>query len=334
MKNIFLTFIILTYKRPTKVLRLLEQFLDTAWVELNDLNLEIVIADDHSNDNTFALIEPVIQKLKKNGWRLKYVYREKNLQADFNLFSALVNDAKGDYAWLLCDDDFLIVKEAIGFIKYVYKTKPRVAICGFSQGNILKYGNSLGSVPRTTISLEDSIYILCHYPKTSTYIVKRDLKFLIYEYFIRWDKTLFYWIGFSIQLISSYEGSGVSVYPNKTVVADNEYGILRYSYRVFGNLSYVVKDSLAITDLKFNNSLLKFEFLQNRDEIELCILGLQAHYSAKSEITYEHQILAKELKYLLDNLPKAFLTFPRIVLFVKFFVHFIFYKSRRMMSNI
>jgi hypothetical protein len=44
VEKIFLTFLVLTYKRPEKVKRLLEQFLDERWKSILNFKLEIIIS--------------------------------------------------------------------------------------------------------------------------------------------------------------------------------------------------------------------------------------------------------------------------------------------------
>lgn len=295
------TFLIITYRRPEKVKRLLIQFLDTAWLEIINLNLEIIIADDHSNDNTKDLIRPIIEDLIIFGWNVKYIYRETNVKGDYNLYKGLVNDSSGEYIWLLCDDDCLVINESINFIRTVFLYKPIIAICGFKQGNFIKYGNNLGNKIRMSKSFEDSIELISHYPKTSTYIFKKGLDNLSFEKFLRWNGTLYAWIGLAISMVGNNNGFGVLAYPNITVFADNEYGELRYSYRVFRHLNYVVRDSISLTTLTVKNSIYELPYLQKDDEISLNILGLQAHYSKKTDIRYSNAILRSEIEFFKKN---------------------------------
>jgi glycosyltransferase involved in cell wall biosynthesis len=317
MNNVFISFLIITYKRPAKVKRLLNQFLDSAWEEIYSFNLEIIIADDNSSDETASTIEPTIQKLRKSGWSIKYVNRETNLRGDLNLYWGIVNDSNGEYSWLLCDDDCLDIKESINFIKAIFNHRPIVAICGFKQGNLIKYTNSLGEKLAINFDFEESVKLISHYPKTSTYVFKRKLEDLNYQHFKRWDGTLFAWIGLGIYMAGRNIKDGVLAYPKITVFADEDYGTLRYSYRVFRNLSFVIQDSIQLVGYNINSFQNNSSLLIQEDEFALNILGLQAHYSLKTDIKYNDSILQEEQLYFKQNFIKIFLNKKRFVLFLK-----------------
>ena len=318
VENIFLTFLILTYKRPEKVKRLLEQFLDERWKNILNLKLEIIIADDYSCDNTKEILEPLLIRLINFGWKVEYILREHNLKGDYNLYKGLYDDSSGEYTWFLCDDDCIVIQEAIIFLQNVFHYKPFVAICGFKQGKSNEYSNNLGNKIRMSNSFEDSIELISHYPKTSTYIFKRVLKDLTLVNFERWNGTLYAWIGLGIYMIGRNDLNGVLVYPYLTVYADDEYGELRYSYRVFKNLNFVIRDSINLIGIVLDDEFYKLPFLQEDDELSLNILGLQAHYSIKTDITYSEIILRQEIKYFKNNVLKIFLKPRRLILTSKF----------------
>ena len=248
------------------------------------------------------------------------IYFQKNLRDEedaYNLYKGLVNDSSGEYIWLLCDDDCLVINESINFIRNVFLLKPIVAICGFKQGNFIEYGNNLGREIRMSNSFEDSIELISHYPKTSTYIFKKYFDHVSFEEFTRWNGTLYAWIGIAISMVGNNNGFGVLAYPNITVYADNEYGELRYSYRVFRHLNYVVRDSINLTKLPVNNNIYELPYLQKDDELSLNILGLQAHYSKKTDIRYSNSILKNEIKFFKKNIYLIFFKSQRIILVSK-----------------
>lgn len=173
-QSVFLTFLVITYQRPAKIARLLRYFLDDRWQSLKRMGLQIVIADDHSEDNTREVLEPIITALKAQGWSVKYIYRTKNLRGDRNLYEGYSQDSQGRYVWFLCDDDMLDVANAVLFVKSIAENRPVAAICGFRQGTKHQFGNrQLGEQIRIITEFSESVKLLSQYPKTSTYVLKR-----------------------------------------------------------------------------------------------------------------------------------------------------------------
>lgn len=66
-------------------------------------NVEIVISDNASTDNTDLIVKEYIDKFKN----IKYIRQKSNLGADLN-FLEVVKCASGEYCWLLGSDDQLV----------------------------------------------------------------------------------------------------------------------------------------------------------------------------------------------------------------------------------
>lgn len=301
MTTPFLTFLIITYRRPEKVSRLLEGFLDDLWSEL-DLGLyEIVVADDHSEDNTGDIIQPIISKLRAKGWSVRYVYREENLRGDRNLYYGYSRDSLGMFVWFLCDDDQLYPKEAIKFINNVKNTEPLIAICGFEQGDRNQYGNKFNGDVRLIDDYVESIDCLVKFPKTTAYLMRRRPDLNLDTLFEKLDLTLFSWIGLAVYILGSEKDEKLLIHPSIVACADEDYSLLSYSYRVFGNLYTTIKLSLEFADYNPAGILPEISNLKSDDELTLNLTGLQAHYSIKSHTIYTDIILRAELRYLRDN---------------------------------
>ena len=63
-------------------------------------NLEIIVSDNFSTDNTYQLVNSY------NDERLKYVKQKNNIGANGN-FNFCLKEAKGEYILFLCDDDLI-----------------------------------------------------------------------------------------------------------------------------------------------------------------------------------------------------------------------------------
>jgi glycosyltransferase involved in cell wall biosynthesis len=321
--NMFLTFLIITYRRPEKVKRLLNLFLDSQWDQVNRQDFEIVIADDHGEDNTHEVIKPILQKLENKGWRVKYIYRDANLRGDRNLYYGFTRDSSGEYVWFLCDDDLIDVQLAINYIETVQQLKPFVSMCGFTQGADDQLSNSFGDATRIISDFPEAVNYLIKFPKTTAYMMRRFPDINLDEIFERWDNTLFSWIGIPVYLLAQKKHNGVLVYPTVVAKADDDFGKLRYSYRTFAKLLPVVKDSIELANISFEDIAPKLTNLGKATEFDQCVYGLIAHYSWRSYITYTPEILKKELEFFREHWTSSFNSSLRIVYFIKLAIYVI-----------
>jgi len=81
--------------------RFLKETLDSILAQASE-EVEIVIVDGASSDGT----EEVVHGMQRNFPCIRYVRREKAMGVDRD-FDAAVEHARGEYCWLLCDDDIL-----------------------------------------------------------------------------------------------------------------------------------------------------------------------------------------------------------------------------------
>jgi glycosyltransferase domain-containing protein len=100
---------ILTYNRA----HLLGQAINSA-VSQSYSNLEIIVSDDNSKDNT----EAIVREYERNDSRIRYI-RRRGVGMTQNFVDTL-NDAQGEYFMWLCDDDYLalsFVAKALDFLQ-------------------------------------------------------------------------------------------------------------------------------------------------------------------------------------------------------------------------
>lgn len=90
-----------TYKRAAYLEKSLEAFRKA--FEGHDYDVELLISDNHSPDNTPEVVKEAMDK----GLKCMYVRNERNLGPDGNFLSCF-RQAEGKYIWLVGDDDYLI----------------------------------------------------------------------------------------------------------------------------------------------------------------------------------------------------------------------------------
>jgi abequosyltransferase len=99
-----------TFNRSKYIAELLDSI-----VEENDPDLEIIISDDASTDDTKEVVGMFNGRIKS----LKFIERPKNIGIDAN-FLAVIGEASGEYAWLFGDDDKLepgAIKKVLSALK-------------------------------------------------------------------------------------------------------------------------------------------------------------------------------------------------------------------------
>ena len=125
MKKPVLSICIPTYNRGEFAYAAAKHLLDN-WA--GD-EIEVVISDNNSEDNTQQLIESI------KDCRLKYYRNEENLGAAFNTHLSFLR-ATGEYAYLTSDEDDLDIKQ-IPYLLDFFKNNPNVSV--FVGGGDLTY---------------------------------------------------------------------------------------------------------------------------------------------------------------------------------------------------
>ena len=123
--TIRLSICIPTYNRS----KYLPETLNSIVSQLTD-EVELVISDNASSDNTHDLIEKFI----RNNRGISYFRHEKNVGADLNYLKA-VQLGTGDYCWLFGSDD-VMEKGAINYVLNRIKTGDDIYLCGFTECTI------------------------------------------------------------------------------------------------------------------------------------------------------------------------------------------------------
>lgn len=125
MKKPILSICIPTYNRGEFAYAAAKHILDNWYTD----EIEVVISDNHSKDNTKQLIESIRDS------RLKYYRNDENMGAAFNTHLTFLR-ATGEYAYLTSDEDDLLISE-IPFLIDFFKNNPSVSV--FVGGGDLTY---------------------------------------------------------------------------------------------------------------------------------------------------------------------------------------------------
>ena len=229
------TIIIPTYNRQNKIKRHLDIFNLENWKKLINCKPNIIIADDFPGGKLKEMCE--IYKSKLKFFNLIYISRQKNLGQGINLFKTIQEKVDDSYIWSVGDDDILIPDQSIDFINKILKYSPDVAVCEFRQGKDNEMGTFFEGKSRIVNEIDEGLELIQRFGKLTSLVFKKPKNRFIkvmenkiigcmYE-----DRPL--------AVISYLTSNEPRLYLKTELTAkgDKDFGLLRYSMRVFTNLS-------------------------------------------------------------------------------------------------
>lgn len=243
MPEIFLSFCIPTYNRAAKLKRFLEQLIRILSVSQFRENVEVVISNNASSDNTEDVINCVVNYLRAICPTRCHLQKE-NIGSEAN-FKFLYEHANGAYVWMCADDDILYEEEFDRLCNDLMKYRPEVCMSSFKQPPMtdenrlfMCSGNSVELVTEPRYAAD----CIIKYPKITAYVYKRhqlsDTERTITD---RGIETSYWFITLAIFLFIKKERKLLLRSAN-IAQCDDDYLNLRYSPRVFRGL----KDALLI----------------------------------------------------------------------------------------
>ena len=135
--NDLVTMIITTYNRKQMLQKALESVINQTYK-----NLEIIIADNHSEDGT----KEICEEYAKKDSRIVYLRHEKNLGMTGNINEAH-KISKGVYMNVLCDDDWLDVD----FVEKCYEEITKNPECSFVSPTVKLYDTNYNLIRQSPV---------------------------------------------------------------------------------------------------------------------------------------------------------------------------------------
>lgn len=167
MHDYFLSIAIPTYNRSSKLERLLEiLFKQIIESSLNEI-VELVVTDNSTNKNSFSVCEKYLVhnnfKYNKNNSNVGF---DNNVLLNYNLCS-------GNYIWFFADDDIPASDSIKTLIELLKNDSPDILLLSFRQPFQSKNTSfNLTEKIYKTGNINESIDLVNHFPKISTYVLK------------------------------------------------------------------------------------------------------------------------------------------------------------------
>jgi glycosyltransferase involved in cell wall biosynthesis len=242
-------------------------------------NIEIILINDFSNDNTLK----IIKNFKRYEQRIMLINNKKNMGTLYSR-SIGVLKAKGDYIFSLDNDDMYFDYDVLG---YIYKriTQESLDIIGFLTINLWNYTASINKMKNIfTYLYPDEFYL--EQPELRTWMIKFKGKYLVHNNMI-WDKcikSLIYKKALNIMGYNRYSNylswaedtSILFIIFNlaKSFKYIYKYGILHFKGNITSSLTQSI-DTKIFGEIFFLDIL--YTFSKNNTEDKNLIVG-QAYY--------------------------------------------------------
>ena len=281
-----------SYKRNDKALRFLSQF-DSSFRSYRDF-LDVYIADDDPDSSLSSFLDELNIPLN-----VFYSRNDFNYGQGPNAVQAIKKNLHYDYIWCPGDDDCFDANELCNVLNVIRVESPTVAIMEFRQGPNLSHGTFFEGQSRFISNIVDAIDASVHFGKCSSTIFRTPPIHFIEYVETSMVSSMYQDKAFCVaSLISDYPESFAYLHTAPTVMGDSQYGLLRYSTRVFRNLSLTVDktvdyfSSLHHQELDLPNYLSK----DSHNAFYWWLFGIKCQLNRRSMIRYSKK------KFLLEML--------------------------------
>lgn len=282
-----LTIAIPTYNRADKLRRLLKKLEDQINLDSLGSQIEILVSDNASTDNTPGVISEFSEN---NNFKLKYFRQLSNLGFDFNC-KFLYEKTQTDYVWFFSDDDIPLPCALSIILERLWGNKPDALIFSFEQPPETKvkafnFSNNYEIFTEPSIIIE----LISKYPKISTYVLRKiplsakELRVL--EPFFE-NGFFFINLAFSVMHASRYPK--LCVVSQRLAVCDEDYVKFTFDPKIFFEVYKIFYHPFVV---KYSPGLAE------REKDRSYCTGIQFIFAAKSGalITSKPELLDSGLK--------------------------------------
>ncbi|MDH5325755.1 MAG: glycosyltransferase family 2 protein [Gammaproteobacteria bacterium] len=293
----FLTIAVPTFNREDKLGRLFQQFLEMDLSkEVGGLGIEILVANNASEDNTYHVVHDYKEALERKGFYFSYVEQKENIGLDANMLSCYT-ESKGEYVWY-CSDDDVIIETLNDIVLDIQKYRPGVCISNFKEGG---YGESnlvfdFDGFIKIEEKEEAIVRDIIKFPKITAYIAKR-VEIEKYRDFLVGLSGSYYLFAALMMLIVLGESHKLVLRKKIVAMSDDDHRNLRYSPRIFANRYKIANHTLVY--LGKTELAKKFE-TSSQLSVIWCIYFIFLHWRGKYKL--EPKILREDIIYVLLNI--------------------------------
>ena len=299
-----LVVLITTYQRNDKLLRLLFLINKVKWID-NALRINVFVYDDDPN-NDFR----IPKELNNNVVNFTYIKRKINLGQGPNLSSAIQELSKSysnNFLWCPADDDLIDIFHFPIFINNLLNSKASVGVCGFKQGISKIVTTDFNGTDRVIYDYDLCIDAIRKRGKGSNVIFKipdsYDINRIIKDYSGCYYEDKIFALN-SIFNCNDSEYRCVYLYPKVITFADQEYGKLRYSMRVYLNRDMAMNKEIKY-HISLGHKIKLIDTSNNNSELYWYFMGLLISIKPRSEVRYTRKRFFNELRLFLSVLKRS-----------------------------
>lgn len=230
-----ITFIVTTYKRQEKLIRLLRSFSSPLFLNFNNISLFVYDDDPASKFSTAVKEIASISNIP-----ITYVINERNYGQGPNLIQAIERHIdSSDYFWSPGDDDTIDPVHFAEVLKYVQEFRPACACFEFRQGCELESGTFFDKT-ELCFDLNSQIERVIRFGKGTSCIYRAPDRHFLKFLKSKLSKSMYQDKAIAVYSVLLFGKCGTFVYSKLTAFANNDHWKFRYSVRVFANLSITV----------------------------------------------------------------------------------------------
>lgn len=299
-----LAILVSTYRRPAKLLRLVESL---SWLERKDLPVDptLVILDDSDDRGSTELWLEQYSK-RPLAVRTHIVIRRRNLGQGPNFVQGILNFKDFDFYWPVTDDDLPREAETLRFIQTVVQEAPTVAVCEFRQGHSQEFGTFFDQDQGVQEGHDLNLEPVIRFGKGTNMIFRRPSEGVLSTWATRFCGSMYEDKALALLLLVTDQSPKLLVYPELAITADSDFGRLRYSMRAFANLERVVLEVRRM----FPSESLNLIWRQSKFHGEWWwwLRGLVHHFEPRGTFRYQTTTLLRELAFPLLRLTDRLLS--------------------------